>query len=366
MSDPHDPLPYPVDDPLADWIDPLASLDGPADESTEWPASLWSTLVQMKAPLWAVPESFGGDGLERADLVRRNALLAEGSLTAAFILTQHDAAVRRLAGAAQLGHPQAADWLERIVRGDAFATVGLSQLTTSRRRGPRALRASRLPGGAFRLDGSMPWVTAAARAHVLVAGALLDDDSQILVAVPADREGLKIGPPLPLAALQSSCTAEVLCDGLEVPPDDVLFGPAPDVLSLSTGGGGTGGLETSSLALGLSRAALRRLRSLSPDRDELAEPLEALEAAWRDVSSLLFAASEAHSNSLPPTEIRRRANALVLRSTQAYLTARKGSGFLRSEPAQRYARQALFFLVWSCPGPVAQAALMDFAGLCPA
>ena len=60
-----------------------------------------------------------------------------------------------------------------------------------------------------------------------------------------------------------------------------------------------------------------------------------------------------------------QANALVLRTTQAYLTARKGTGFLRTEPAQRWARQALFFLVWSCPGPVAQAAIRDLAGLCP-
>ena len=68
----------------------------------------------------------------------------------------------------------------------------------------------------------------------------------------------------------------------------------------------------------------------------------------------------------PASQVRAQANALVLRATQAYLTARRGSGFLRSEPAQRWARQALFFLVWSCPTPIAQAAIRDLAGLCPA
>src|SRR5690349_12066679 len=47
----------------------------------------------------------------------------------------------------------------------------------------------------------------------------------------------------------------------------------------------------------------------------------------------------------PPGTIREQSNALVRRLTQAYLTARKGTGFLRTEPAQRWARQALFFLV---------------------
>jgi hypothetical protein len=138
------------------------------------------------------------------------------------------------------------------------------------------------------------------------------------------------------------------------------------VLALSSGGGGTGGLETSALAVGLSRAALRGLRGLSPGREELNEPLEALEEAWRSVCSALMDAAEGKPGAVAAGEVRRRANDLVLRTTQAYLTARKGSGFLRTEPAQRYARQALFFLVWSCPGPVATAALRDFAGICPA
>jgi alkylation response protein AidB-like acyl-CoA dehydrogenase len=55
--------------------------------------------------------------------------------------------------------------------------------------------------------------------------------------------------------------------------------------------------------------------------------------------------------------LRARANALVLSATQAALTVSKGSGFLRQHPAQRWARQALFFLVWSCPGPAATATL---------
>jgi hypothetical protein len=55
--------------------------------------------------------------------------------------------------------------------------------------------------------------------------------------------------------------------------------------------------------------------------------------------------------------LRARANALALRATQAALTASKGTGFVRPHPAQRRARQALFFLVWSCPRPAAEATL---------
>ena len=41
--------------------------------------------------------------------------------------------------------------------------------------------------------------------------------------------------------------------------------------------------------------------------------------------------------------------------------AAKGAGFVRPHPAQRWARQALFFLVWSCPRPAAEALLEELA-----
>ena len=63
-------------------------------------------------------------------------------------------------------------------------------------------------------------------------------------------------------------------------------------------------------------------------------------------------------------ELRQQANSLVLRSTQAALSAAKGAGFLASHPTGRWAREALFFLVWSCPQPVVAANMCELAQLC--
>lgn len=62
--------------------------------------------------------------------------------------------------------------------------------------------------------------------------------------------------------------------------------------------------------------------------------------------------------------LRARANSFALRATQTALTASKGTGFLRQHPAQRWARQALFFLVWSCPRPAAEATLAYLTPAC--
>lgn len=341
----------------------LAEADGPADEAGAWPERLWSILVESGATRWALPDRFANAGGDRASLVRRYATVAEGSLTAAFILTQHDAAIRRLAAATGPGRARAEGWIDRVASGEVFPTVGISQLTTSRRHGPRAMVATEAPGG-FRLDGAMPWVTAAERADLFVTGGVLDDGRQMLVAVPRDRAGLTVRPAFDLAALGASRTSEIVCEAVAIDREDVLAGPSPDVMA-TPGLAGTGGLETSALALGQARAALAALHEQAGSgREELREPAGALSETWIKLASDLIAAAEGRDDAPTPAAIRGGANDLALRATQAYLTARKGSGFLRNEPAQRWARQSLFFLVWSCPSPVANAAIRDLAGLC--
>jgi alkylation response protein AidB-like acyl-CoA dehydrogenase len=340
-------------------VQALSELDGPADESGAFPSELWALLVDSGVLRWALPEEFGGEELDRLTLLRRYARIAEGSMTAAFILSQHDAGLRRLVAA--LDRPVARHWVEAIARGTAFSTVGISQLTTSKRHQAQAVTAREVEPGRFQVDGIIPWVTAASRADVLVAGASTDDGRQMLFALPTDRPGVNVRPSFALAALQASCTAEVSCEGVEVVETDLLAGPSPDVMA-NPSAAGTGGLETSALALGQALAALKGLEAAG--RDDLLEPVEALRDAWEKLRDDLMATALNTPGAPTPASVRGQANVLVLRLTQAYLTARKGSGFLREEPAQRWARQALFFLVWSCPSPVAQAAIRDLAGLC--
>ncbi len=346
---------------LASLTDQLAAEDVRADAETKWPGALWSLVERAGATRWALSEEFGGDGCARPLLIQRYAQLAGASLTAVFVLSQHDAGVRRLLAAP--GCDVARRWLEAIGQGRAFTTVGISHLTTSRRLGAQPVKAVELAPGTYRFDGTIPWVTAAERAQVLVTGAVLDDGRQMLCALPTDRPGVVVRAPFPLAALQASCTTEVVLEGARLDDSDLLAGPANDIMS-NPGAVGTAGLETSALALGQARVALMSLIELGPERTDLAEPLEALCENWQTYWRHLIAQAKGEVDAPPAGQIRTQANSLVIRSTQAYLTARRGTGFLRTEPAQRWARQALFFLVWSCPTPVAQAAIRDLAGLC--
>ncbi|WP_422931023.1 acyl-CoA dehydrogenase [Singulisphaera sp. PoT] len=349
------------DNELETLVARLAEADGAADVSGAWSPELWSILVNAGAAGWGLPKEWGGPGYDRSTLLERYARVAVGSMTAAFVLSQHDAGVRRLLAASE--RPAAAHWLDEISQGRAFTTVGISQLTTSRRLGPRAMTATEVGPGQYRLNGSMPWVTGAEHANMIVTGAVLEDDRQLLLAIPTDRAGFSVRPPFALAALQASSTSEVVCEDVPAGEEDVLVGPMEDVMKTASAAG-TGGLETSALALGQARAALDALHAEAPRREDLVEPFEALAESWAKLWHSLCETAEGVPEALTSGQVRGQANDFVLRATQAYLTARKGSGFLRDDPAQRWARQALFFLVWSCPSPVAQAAIRDLAGIC--
>jgi butyryl-CoA dehydrogenase len=330
----------------------LAAHAAAADVEQSWPTASWQELCRAGVPGWCIPQEDGGQGLHGVELLEKYESLAAACLTTCFILSQRDAACRRICDSAN--EVLRRELLPPLASGERFATVGLSQLTTSRQHVQPTLLA-RTVGDAFHLDGTIPWITGAAQADHFIIGAVLDDGRQVLAALPRDTVGVRVGPPLDLMALQGSLTAEVQCREVVLERRWLLAGPAERVLTI--GRGGAGGLETSCLALGLTRAATTYLEQESRARPELRTIVERLEQARQSLRDEMHDLARGSPAPDRATALRGRVNALVLQATQAALTASKGSGFVRPHPAQRWARQALFFLVWSCPRPAAEATL---------
>jgi butyryl-CoA dehydrogenase len=341
---------------LAEALAILAAQANEADAAPRWPAESWQALRRCGALGWCIPTAEQGEGRRGTALLDGYEQLARACLTTCFILSQRDAACRRLLDSGN--ELLCRELLPSLARGETFATVGLSQLTTSRQHLQPSLVA-RPAGNDFVLHGTIPWVTGAAKADHLVIGAILEDNRQILALLPRSLGGVSVGSPLELMALEGSLTAEVCCHDVILDRRWLLAGPAERVMA--TGRGGTGGLETSCLALGLAGAAIDYLSGEAKARPELRVSAERLEQTRRSLRHELHQLAEEGCTADATATLRARANSLVLRATQAALTASKGSGFLRPHPAQRWARQALFFLVWSCPRPAAEAMLAALA-----
>jgi alkylation response protein AidB-like acyl-CoA dehydrogenase len=327
-----------------------------ADSDLVWPAASWEALARAGVLGWSVDEADGGLELDAIALLNGYEQIASACLTTCFILSQRESAVRHLKRMADADLRR--ELIRRLVKGESLATVGLSQLTTSRQHQQPALLAREV-GGTFMLEGTIPWVTGAPKADHVVIGAVTDKNLQILAVLPTKLPGVVIEPPLDLMALRGSLTAEVRLDQVELGQKWLLAGPAERVMA--KGKGGAGGLETSCLALGLAGSAIGYLANEAAARPDLRESADNLEQDRQRLRQAMHRLAREGGTPESTAALRARANSLVLRATQVALTAAKGTGFLRSHPAQRWARQALFFLVWSCPRPTTQATLAHLA-----
>lgn len=309
------------------------SIEGP------WESGAFASLADQGVLSRLIPTECGG--AKTAESAPAEALeiltaTARYCLTTALALSQWAAAVQIMA-AADL--PLRQQLLDGFASGRRLATIGISQLTTSRR------HASRPPMVASRrdrwlLNGLCPWVTGADTVDLIVSGAMIDETDAAYFVVERSEAGVDVEPPMNLVALSGSRTSAV------------RFADVNPVAMISAECAGTprgGGLATTAVAVGAALGSVDRLRrmaseSSAPDLDELADRLSeqctAIMARLADPAVLVVDDHE---------ELRAGANQLVLRASTAALMAAKGTGFIEGHPAGRAASEAQFFTVWSNP-----------------
>lgn len=349
----HRPMsPTPTPPPAVDLEPLLLELSARADRTARegpWASGGFAALARHGLLAAFVPTAHGGSGAAEHEITAALVAVAERCLTTALAVTQWAAAVRIIAGAdASL----AGVLLPRLARGESPTTVGISQLTTSRRHlGVPALAATRSDQG-WRLDGLCPWVTGADSCATIVTGAATDS-GQTFFMVATDAAGLTIEPPLDMLALGGSRTSAVRFAG--VAATHAFETPA-------AGAARTGGLSTTALAVGASRASLAAITREAVHRPGLGATVAGFGAELDDVAGRLTNAARDGIEPADRDRLRADANGLVVRVAQAALTAAKGAGFVAGHPVERLVRESLFFLVWSCPQAVADAFLCDLTG----
>ncbi len=337
----------------------LAASATELDAPEAWPGRQLHACGHYGVYEWFIDPRWGGQGWGEEALIEGYLRLSAACLTTTFVITQRMGACRRIA----MGDSEAARsrLLPDLIAGKTFATVGISHLTTSRRHLKRPVLRAELSGDHVVLEGYSPWVTGAMHADTLVVGATLDDGRQLLLAVPSDAKGVTVENPARLVGLNASQTGAVRFQQTRVDRKWLLAGPVHGVMQQGAGAR-TGGLQTSTLAVGLADAAIGYLETEGGTRPGLAAAAEALRSEWTTLRQDLLGMAEGREI-CTNEQLRSRANSLALRAAQAALSAAKGAGYVLGHPAGRWCREALFFLVWSCPQPVMEANLCELAGI---
>ena len=159
------------------------------DQSGRWPERQLRWCAEAGVFRWFLPEQYGGWGWSEQQILSGYLALSASCLTTTFVLTQWNAACRRILGSDNVALKQRL--LPKLANGEVFATVGISHLTTSRQHVAKpVLRAEARADGGLVLDGYSPWVTGGAAADVIVLGATFDDGRQVLCALPTTRAGV--------------------------------------------------------------------------------------------------------------------------------------------------------------------------------
>ena len=343
---------------LVQLCDQLSTL---SDEQS-WPEKALARCGELGFYRWFVPESYGGLGWSSADIAKGYLQLSAANLMVTFVLTQRVAAIRRIVTSSNESLKQ--EMLGALMTGKQTATVGISHLTTSRRHLGTAVVEAKACDAGFTVRGFCPWVTGGRGADwILLGGSVVDqigdpNGEEILFLVKSDSPSLNIKPGLDMIALSASQTGAVEISDAIVGHQHLVAGPEEQVLTRH--GGGAGSLQTSVLALGVAKAAIDFIESEMKSRANLT----GAEALLRQQHTILFEnllEAASGGDAMTASEIRSQANSLVLRATQSAMVAAKGAGFVEGHPVGRWCREALFFLVWSCPQAVSQANLDEFA-----
>ena len=329
-----------------------------------WPRQQLDRMARAGVYRWFVPIEKGGLGWTNRDITRAYLKMSQACLASTFVLTQQIAALKRITASTNISLID--QHLPKFLSGESTATVGISHLTTSRLHLKKPVMIAEQCDGGYLLNGLCPWVTGANDASQLLVGGIVQAENsnglQILGLVPIDDPGVTVDPGFELIALTETHTGKVHLKDVFVGDETLVAGPHENVLASLSSGPSTGSYQSSALALGLAAAAIDFIQTESEHRPDLKPGANSLSTSHRTtVESLLQAASGAPTCS--NEQLRADANSLVLRATQAAMVAAKGAGFMANHSVGRWCREAMFFLVWSCPQAVQDANLCELAGV---
>lgn len=207
-------------------------------------------------------------------------------------------------------------------------------------------------GAGWRFSGTQPWCTGWGLIDVVLVGAATDEEVLFALVPATEGPALRSAGELDLAAMAGTRTVALVLDGLGVSPADlVLRMPRADWLAADH----VRSANVQPSVFGIAGAALARLGDAAP---EVAGPLGDELVGVRERAYRL-ADEEVTSATDVDDRLAAAAQAILLgvEITSALVTSLGGKAMALAHPAQRWAREAMFHLVFAQTAALRQATL---------
>jgi len=296
-------------------------------------------LYGVQGPEWA-----GGSEAPPSVYRRVAEVLAGADGNIWLVWFQHHPVVRMLAASSNTALQAQ---LPDLCLGRRQAGVAFSHL-----RNRRPTVSAQREGDGWRLSGRQPWCTGWGLIDVVLVGAVTEDDDVLFAVVPAvDGDGLKSAGELSLAAMGGTRTVALEFDGLLVTPDHVVMRmPRPD-WSI---GDAMRATNIQPSAVGVALAALDALHVSAPAVGaKLGSELSGLRARAYELADEPPTADDVAERLCLAAGLLR----LGVEITSSLVASLGGLAMSTSHPAQRWAREATFHLVFAQTSGLREAVL---------
>ncbi|MEW6263289.1 MAG: acyl-CoA dehydrogenase [Thermodesulfobacteriota bacterium] len=326
------------------------------DKTHRHPAEIVRPMAELKLLGMAVPEEYGGGGMDNVSYVLAMIEISKACASCGVIMSVNNS-LYCFPVMAYATHEQKLKYLNPVASGDSLGCYGLTEAGAGS--DPAAMRTTAVrDGDGWILNGEKKFITNGNVADYCVLAAITEKGAgykgiSTFVVNLKETPGFSLGKVEEKMGIAASGTAELVFEDARVPGDALLGQPGQGFRQMLTTLDG-GRIGIASQALGIGRAVLEEAVNYAKEREQFGKPIAEFQAIqWKladiamelDAAELLTLRAAFHEDHHLPYE-KEAAMAKCFASDAAMRAAVEGVqvlggyGYIREYPMERHMRDA--------------------------
>jgi alkylation response protein AidB-like acyl-CoA dehydrogenase len=329
------------------------------EESSDYPAHVIAALSEMGLFSMAVPREYGGLQLSVGTYARVMEELAYGWTTLPCFLNSHFSAASILSKHGT--EEQKAKYLPRMATGEIRVAIALTEPSGGSDLQAIRTTATRVDDSTYRIRGGKIFITNGERSSVclVLARTSAGKDGISIFILEKGLEGFKVGSRARTMGHKHVDVAELIFDDVHVTSAELVGGVEGRGLSQMLDALETGRIAMAAAAVGLSRSAVKTALDYSKDRETFGKPISQHQAIQMLLAEMSAKTMAARSLTLEAAKSKDAGVRSDMIAGMAKMFAGEvcaavsldcirvlgGSGFVSDFPAERYYREAPYYIV---------------------
>jgi butyryl-CoA dehydrogenase len=245
------------------------------DRDHRHPAELVTRMAELGFLGIAVPEQYGGAGMDHVSYVLAMEEISRACASTGVIMSVNNSLVcdpiKRFGTEAQKR-----EWLTPLAQGKLLGCFALSEPEAGSDAAAQRTLAEKQADGSWRIDGTKNWITNGPVSDVCVLMAMTDKPAGhkgiTAFILPMKTKGVRCGQPDDKLGIRGSKSCQIFLDDVRLPADAVLGEVGGGFkVAMSTLDGGRIGIAAQ--AIGIARAALEDSLGYAQQRKTFGKPI---------------------------------------------------------------------------------------------